>query len=95
MFRMRRFLEELGLQQEKYVLNCDTQSAIDLAQNPAFHYKTKHSDVRYHWIRQVLDDAILQLDKIHTKDNPTSMLTKIFPKDKQELCRTLVDMIQT
>jgi hypothetical protein len=50
---------------------------------PAFHSKTKHIDVRYHWIHQVLDDGILQLEKIHTEDNPADMLTNIFPRDKQ------------
>jgi len=58
---MRRFLEELGLQQENYVLNCDSQSAIHLAKNLTFHSKTKHIDGRYHGIREVLKlgDAIV------------------------------------
>jgi hypothetical protein len=38
MLWMRRFLEELGVQQEKYVLNCDSQSAIHLAKNPCLPF---------------------------------------------------------
>mgnify|MGYP003095416210 CR=1 FL=1 len=37
LFWMKRFLEELGLKQERYVLYCDSQSAIHLSKNPSFH----------------------------------------------------------
>ena len=61
MLWMQRFLKELGIKQDKYVLHYDSESTIHLAKNPAYHSKTKHIDVRYHWIRQVLDDGLLQL----------------------------------
>ena len=92
MLWMQRFLGELGIKQDKYVLHCDSQSAIHLAKNPAFHSKTKHIDLRYHWIRQVLEEGKLQLEKIHTDENPADMFTKILPKTKQELCRRLVGL---
>ena len=92
MLWMQRFLGELGIKQDKYVLHCDSQSAIHLAKNPAFHSKTKHIDLRYHWIRQVLEEGQLQLEKIHTDENPADMFTKILPKTKQELCRRLVGL---
>ena len=47
---MKNFLQELGMKQEKYVLFCDSQSAIHLAKNSSYHSRTKHIDVRYHWI---------------------------------------------
>ena len=52
---MRKFLEELGLQQEKYVVYSDSQSAIHLTKNSMFHSRSKHIDVKYHWIRDVLE----------------------------------------
>ena len=58
---MKRFLEELGIKQDKYVLHCDSKRTIHLTKNLAYHSKTKHIDVRYHWIHQVLDDGLLQL----------------------------------
>ena len=39
---MQRFLGEIGIKQDKYVLYCNSQSAIHLAKNPTFHSKTKH-----------------------------------------------------
>lgn len=61
---LKKFLQELGLKQEKYVLYCDSQSAIHLSKNSTFHSRSKHIDVRYHWIRDVLDSKLLQLEKI-------------------------------
>ena len=45
---MRKFLEELGLQQKKYVVYSDSQSSIHLSKNSTFHSRSKHIDVRYH-----------------------------------------------
>ena len=39
---MRDFLEELGLEQDDYLLHCDCQSAIHLAKNATYHGRTKH-----------------------------------------------------
>ena len=48
MMWMKKFLQELGLKQEEYVVHCDSQSAIHLSKNSYFHSKAKHIDVRYH-----------------------------------------------
>ena len=66
---MKIFLLELGYEQDKYVLQCDRQSAIHLAKNSTFHSPSKHIDVRYHWIREALEDRLLQLEKVHTDEN--------------------------
>ncbi|MCO5562243.1 hypothetical protein L7F22_015869 [Adiantum nelumboides] len=67
---------DLGIVGETPVLHYDSQSAIQLARNPEFHAKTKHVDVRYHFIRDILEDKRLQLVKVHTDDNPVDLLTK-------------------
>ena len=89
---LRNFTMELGLKQIRYVLYCDNQSAIHLAKNFSFHSRSKHIDVRYHWIRDVLDAKLLELEKIHTDDNGSDMLTKILPKGKFEFCRMVVGL---
>ena len=50
MLWMKRFLLELGLSQLAYVVFCDSQSAMDLSKNSMYHSRTKHIDVRYHWL---------------------------------------------
>ena len=75
-------LEELGYKQDNCVLNNDSQSAIHLTKNAAFHAWTKHIEVRYHFIRTLLEEGQLKLAKIHTSKNPADMLTKVVNKEK-------------
>ena len=66
MIWLQRFMEELGKKQENSRLYSDSQSAIHLAKNSPFHSKTKHIQLKYHFIRSVLDEELLKLEKIHT-----------------------------
>ena len=82
---MKKLLNELGLPQENHKLFCDSQnSAIHLSKNFSFHSRSKHVDVRYHWIRDVLDTNQLQLEKIYRDENMSNMLTKSLPKENFE-----------
>ncbi|KAF3634692.1 putative phosphatidylserine synthase 2-like [Capsicum annuum] len=89
---MKRFLGELGCAQERYVLYCDSQSAIHPGKNSTFHGRSKHIDVRYHWIRDVLDSKLLELEKIHTDDNGSDTMTKALPRGKFEDCCMIAEM---
>eukprot|EP00253_Pinus_taeda_P015199 PITA_15199 len=63
---LQRFLDELGKKKELGKLYSDSQSAIHLSKNSAFHSKTKHTQLKYHFIRLALGDGQLKLEKIHT-----------------------------
>ena len=91
---MKNFLAELVLNQEKYALHCDSQSAIHLAKNVAYHSRTKHIRRRYHWIREVVEEKLLQMEKVHTDQNGSDMLTKILPKSKLLTCRLKVGLME-
>jgi len=82
----KKFLQELGFVQDKYILFCDSQSAIHLSKNPTFHNRSKHIDMRYHWILDALDVGLLELSKVHTDDNGADMMTKTLPRWKFEVC---------
>ncbi|CAN0846213.1 Retrovirus-related Pol polyprotein from transposon TNT 1-94 [Linum grandiflorum] len=49
--------------------------------------RSKHIDVRYHWIRDALEEKLLELDKVHTDDNGSDMMTKSLPSEKLVFCR--------
>uniref|UniRef100_A0A2N9EY29 CCHC-type domain-containing protein n=1 Tax=Fagus sylvatica TaxID=28930 RepID=A0A2N9EY29_FAGSY len=73
MIWLQGFLEELGQRQKKGILHSDSQSAIFLAKNPAFHSRTKHIQLRYHFIRSLLDGGQLTLEKILGAKNPADI----------------------
>ena len=89
---MKSFLREHSFSQKKYVLNCDSQSAIQLGKNSTFHGKSKHIDVRYHWIRNILGCNLIEFNKIHTDDNASDMMTKSLPKSKFNACCLITEM---
>jgi hypothetical protein len=82
MIWLQRFMEELGKKKEKNKLYYDSESAIHLANNSAFHSNTKHIHMRYHFIRFSLEDGQLKMKKIHTSQNPIDMLTKGVTREK-------------
>ena len=70
-------MEDLGIAQETLRVYYDSMSAIYLAKNQVYHARTKHIDVRFHFVRDVLDEGDVILENVHTKDNPADMLTKV------------------
>jgi hypothetical protein len=83
-------MEELRKKQENNMLYSDNDSAIHLAKKSTFHYKTKHIQFIYHFIRSVLEDGHLKLEKIHTSQNPADMLTKVVTREKLSFCSVSV-----
>eukprot|EP00253_Pinus_taeda_P021000 PITA_21000 len=73
---LKGLLDEIGRKQEKVDVLCDSQSAIHLATNPAYHGRTKHIDVRYHFLRHVIDGGKVALKKVHTRENCAYIFTK-------------------
>lgn len=92
---MKKFLGELGFVQKIYVLFCDKQSAIHLSKNSTFHSRSKHIDIKYHWIRDVLDAKLLEVQKVHTNENGADMMTKALPLLKFEVCCSIAGMAIT
>ena len=73
----------------------DSRSVIHLGKNSTFHSRSKHIDVRYHWIRDALDANLLELAKIHTDDTGADMMTKALPGGKFEDCCEIAGLAVT
>ncbi|GJT86829.1 putative ribonuclease H-like domain-containing protein [Tanacetum coccineum] len=56
----------------------DNESTICIVKNPVFHSKTKHIEIRNHFIRDAYEKKLIQVLKIHTDDNVADLLTKAF-----------------
>jgi hypothetical protein len=54
----------------------DNQGAIDLVRNPVHHRRTKHVDVKYHYIRQAEAAGVVLVLKVPTLDNRADLFTK-------------------
>ncbi|GJW85008.1 putative ribonuclease H-like domain-containing protein [Tanacetum coccineum] len=58
--------------------HCCGQSTICIVKNPVFHQRTKHIEIRHHFIRDANEKNLIQVFKIHTDDNVADLLTKAF-----------------
>ncbi|GJY97050.1 putative ribonuclease H-like domain-containing protein [Tanacetum coccineum] len=63
----------------------DNESTICIMKNPVFHSKTKHTEIRHHFIRDSYEKKLIQVIKIHTDHNVADLLTKAF-----DVSRTLL-----
>jgi len=85
---LRGLVSDLGLQQDETVVFCDSQSAIHLTKNQMYHERTKHIDVRYHFLREVVTQGGITAKKIGTTKNPADMLTKPVPVSSSSIVWT-------
>ena len=79
---MQSLLEELENKQEKIYVFWDSKSVLHIARNPTFHSRTKHIGLQYHFVREVVEDVNVDLQKIHTKENLTDIITMPINIDK-------------
>ncbi|KAG7544127.1 GAG-pre-integrase domain [Arabidopsis thaliana x Arabidopsis arenosa] len=74
---MRRILEEFGLEQSgSTTIMCDNSSAIKLSKNPVLHGRSKHIDVRFHFLRDLTKDGVVKLVHCGTNEQVADILTK-------------------
>lgn len=64
----------------------DNQSAQKLAHNPVFHNRTKHIDVKYHYIKKLIESRVIKLDYLSTQEMIADILTKGLHNAKHKFC---------
>jgi len=86
----RLFGELLGRKVDVVELKVDSKSALALAKNPVFHDRSKHIQIKYHFIRDCLEDGSIKANHIATTDQLADILTKSLGKAKfQEMRRRI------
>jgi len=83
----------LGIDQNILKINCDSISVIYLAKSHVYHARMKRTDVTFHFVREVLEEGDIKLQKIHTKENPPAMLTKVILRMKFADCKELFHIL--
>ena len=59
------------------VVRIDNKSAQSLANNPVFHQRSKHTDVKFHWLREKVADKTISLIYVASVDQRADILTKV------------------
>ena len=80
---IRNFINDLripGVHIDAVPLYIDNNSALKLTRNPEFHSRSKHIDVKHHFIREKVDDGIINTLRVETSDNLADIFTKGLPK---------------
>ena len=90
---MKKVLTDYGLFQDTMVVYCDNSSAIDISKNPVQHSKTKHIEIRYHLIRDLVERKIVCLEYIPTERQNADIFTKPFDRSKFETLRQVIGVI--
>jgi hypothetical protein len=74
---LRMLLMELGLLEDKSImLYCDNKTAINIANNPIQHDRTKHVEIDRHFIKDKLDDGTMCMPFVRTKEQIADVFTK-------------------
>ena len=80
---LRTFVSEIRNESaRKITINSDNQGAIALSKDNKFHAQMKHIDVRYHFIREAVEEGKLSVVYVPTDDNPADIFTKPLVKAK-------------
>jgi hypothetical protein len=90
---LQRFCSGIGLVQQAVRLDCESQSEIFLAKNPTYHSKTKHIDVQYHFVRDMVEEKKVFLEKVDTLKNVADSLTKSMSTKKFSWCRVTMGIV--
>jgi hypothetical protein len=81
----------LALTQPPLLLS-DNQGALTIAENPTNYQRAKHIDLRYHFIRHVLENNQISIDYIPTEKQPADLLTKALGPLKHQRCLDLMGL---
>ena len=66
---------------EPVVIFYDNTSAINISKNLVMHSKTKHIAIKYHFVRELVQEKEIRLEYVHTKEQIVDIFTKSLPKD--------------
>lgn len=66
---LKGFISELGISLNRVSVMCDSQSALQLSKNQMYHERTKHINVKFHFIRDVIESKLIDVEKVSTEEN--------------------------
>ena len=87
---MRTQVTDYGFHFDRIPMYCDSKSAIAISCNPVHHSKTKHIRVRYHFIKEHVEEGTVEIHFVKTDYQLAYLFTKALPKERfDELVRRI------
>ncbi|GJZ40805.1 hypothetical protein Tco_0587691 [Tanacetum coccineum] len=73
---MKQALINYDIRLDDVPIICDNKGAIDLSKNPVKHSRTKHIEIRHHFLRDNVQKGNISIEKVASEDNIADILTK-------------------
>jgi hypothetical protein len=87
---MKQTLLDYGVVLDKVPLLCDNESVIKIANNPVQHSRTKHIDIRHHFLRDYVAKNDISLEGVRSENQLADIFTK--PLDEATFCRLISEL---
>lgn len=87
---MKQMIAEYGYVQDNIIVYCDNTSAINISKNPVQHSRTKHIDIRHHFIRELVENKTIKLEHVATEVQHADIFTKSLDATRFELLRKTI-----
>ena len=87
---LRQLCNDMNVMIDSVLIHVDNQGAINLAKNPVNHQRSKHIDIKYHFIRSEIQTGTIELKYVPTDENVADIFTKPTTKTKLEKFKALI-----
>ncbi|GJY29887.1 zf-CCHC domain-containing protein [Tanacetum coccineum] len=91
---MKQALVDYKVKLNDIPILCDNKGAIDLNKNPIIHSRTKHIEIRHHFLRDNVQKGNISIEKVASEDNISDILTKPLKREPFNLLRLGLELIE-
>ena len=87
---LKQLCKDMNIMIDDILINVDNQGAINLAKNPVNHQRSKHIDIKYHFIRSEIQNGNVKLQYVQTDNNVADIFTKPASRVKLEKFKNFI-----
>jgi hypothetical protein len=92
---LRKLLTDLfDHEMDPTTIHCDNQSCVKLSENPVFHDRSKHIEIKYHYIRDMVQRKTVLVQYLPTYEQIADIFTKPLAKTKFEYFRERLGLVE-
>ena len=70
------------------IIYCDNTNSLNISKNPMMQTKNRHIDIKYHYLRELVQDKTARMEYVNTKEQLADTFTKTLPKEPHEHLRS-------